>query len=281
MNNELVYNDSYGEAVTDTLTIAKVFDKRHRDVLKSVRTMLESVNATFNDVKTPISQRDNRGAQSFAALYVSESEYKNLNGQMCPMYILNRDAFTMLAMGFVGNKAMQFKMQYISAFNKMEKYIEEQKAQVPASMSAAEMLLKSAQLMVEHEKRMAAIEDRTRTIEKTTIELQEKEHELHNKMEEMEREREDNAEQLNGMELSKVNAPEATMRDRIRLAVDRYCKANNVGYKDFYDRLWHDIYHIDHIRVDKGACGSKLEACEKRGIIDIVWNRVSAIIRGR
>jgi len=36
---------------------------------------------------------------------------------------MNRDGFTLLAMGFTGNKAMEFKIDYIGAFNKMEKQI--------------------------------------------------------------------------------------------------------------------------------------------------------------
>lgn len=33
---------------------------------------------------------------------------------------MNRDGFTILAMGFTGKKALQFKLKYIEAFNKME-----------------------------------------------------------------------------------------------------------------------------------------------------------------
>ena len=33
---------------------------------------------------------------------------------------MNRDGFTLLAMGFTGTKALQFKMEFLGAFNKME-----------------------------------------------------------------------------------------------------------------------------------------------------------------
>lgn len=39
------------------------------------------------------------------------------------MYVMNRDGFTLLAMGFTGEKALQFKLDYIEAFNKMEQTI--------------------------------------------------------------------------------------------------------------------------------------------------------------
>ncbi len=36
---------------------------------------------------------------------------------------MNRDGFTILAMGFTGKKALQFKLKYIDAFNQMEEHI--------------------------------------------------------------------------------------------------------------------------------------------------------------
>ena len=50
-----------------------------------------------------------------------KSTYTNeQNGQTYPMYLMNRDGFTLLAMGFTGKKALQFKLAYIDAFNTME-----------------------------------------------------------------------------------------------------------------------------------------------------------------
>lgn len=39
---------------------------------------------------------------------------------MQPMYLMNRDGFSLLAMGFTGAKALEFKLAYINAFNEME-----------------------------------------------------------------------------------------------------------------------------------------------------------------
>ena len=47
------------------------------------------------------------------------------NHQEYKMYYMNKDGFTLLAMGFTGKKAMQFKLDYIQAFNQMEKVIQE------------------------------------------------------------------------------------------------------------------------------------------------------------
>lgn len=41
------------------------------------------------------------------------------------MYLMNRDGFSLLVMGFTGKKALEWKLQYIKAFNQMEKFIRE------------------------------------------------------------------------------------------------------------------------------------------------------------
>ena len=49
-----------------------------------------------------------------------EAEHADKYGRPQPMYLMNRDGFTLLAMGFTGEKALRFKLAYIDAFNKME-----------------------------------------------------------------------------------------------------------------------------------------------------------------
>lgn len=41
------------------------------------------------------------------------------------MYIMNRDGFSLLAMGFTGKKALEWKLKYINAFNEMERQLRE------------------------------------------------------------------------------------------------------------------------------------------------------------
>ena len=71
------------------------------------------------------------------------------------MFIMNRDGFTLLAMGFNGEKALEFKIKYIEAFNKMES---ELKSQQTKQLSAAESLLQSVQLLVAHERQIEILE---------------------------------------------------------------------------------------------------------------------------
>lgn len=96
----LVFNGENGQALTNSLLVAEKFGKNHRDVIRSIKDLLTS-------------------AQNCAHLF-SESEYPDSYGRMQPMFIMNRDGFTLLAMGFTGEKAMAFKLEFLNAFNKME-----------------------------------------------------------------------------------------------------------------------------------------------------------------
>ena len=91
------------QAVTTSLKVAEVFSKNHADVMRSIRNL---------------TQQNCRVGNMFA-----EGTYMNKQGHEQPMYFMNRDGFTLLAMGFTGDKALQFKVKYIEAFNKMEQVI--------------------------------------------------------------------------------------------------------------------------------------------------------------
>lgn len=112
MNDLVIMKDK--QAVTSSLQVAETFEKNHRDVLRAI------VNLEIGSAKLR--------SQMFA-----EGTYTN-RGKEYPMYYMNRDGFTLLAMGFTGDKALQFKLQYIEAFNSMEEQV---KFQVPATLPEA------------------------------------------------------------------------------------------------------------------------------------------------
>ena len=91
-----------GRPSTTSRTVAQYFNKRHDDVLRSIRTLL---NAT---------------PQNFRLRNFSESSYTNEQGKIQPMYIINRDGFMLLVMGYTGKKALAIQLAYIEAFNAME-----------------------------------------------------------------------------------------------------------------------------------------------------------------
>lgn len=89
-----------GQAVTSSIDVSEYFHKRHDDVLKRIRNLDCSTEFT---------------ARNFAA-----SEYTDTSGRKLPCYLITRDGFAFLAMGFTGKRAAAFKEAYISAFNEME-----------------------------------------------------------------------------------------------------------------------------------------------------------------
>ena len=111
MNELVIMKDK--QAVTSSLQVADKFGKNHRDVLRTIDDL--------KDVR--------KFAQMFLETNLPDSYGRNRRG-----YYLNRDGFTLLAMGFTGNKALQFKLQYIDAFNEMEQQV---KFQVPATLPEA------------------------------------------------------------------------------------------------------------------------------------------------
>lgn len=117
MNNLVIMKDR--QAVTDSLKVAESFEKKHKDVLKAWKNLAAQNCATKN-------------------MFV-ESTYVN-RGKEYPMIYMNRDGFTLLAMGFTGKKALQFKLKYIEAFNKMEAYIREQEAARQLPQTPEELL---------------------------------------------------------------------------------------------------------------------------------------------
>lgn len=105
---DLVFTEN-GQVVTSSLEVARCFVKQHKHVLDTIDEKIQSAeNPTcFNGM-------------------LSVGNYKDSRGRFQRMYLLNRDGFVFIAMGFTGKKADEFKLKYIEAFNKMEQQIKEQ-----------------------------------------------------------------------------------------------------------------------------------------------------------
>ena len=133
---DLVFRGQNDQVLTTSLKVAEVFEKEHKHVLDAVRKLFTAENSAVKQM-------------------FQESTYLNERNQSQPMFVMNRDGFTLLAMGFNGKKALDFKIAYIDAFNAMEA---ELKSQQTKQLSAAESLLQSVQLLVAHERQLAIIE---------------------------------------------------------------------------------------------------------------------------
>lgn len=110
--NELIpmITERDGIPVTTSRAVAEQFGKAHKNVIRDIETLIsqlkiEPANAVFAE-------------QNFLQI-----EQADAQGKPRPAYLLTRDGFTLLAMGFTGAKAMQFKIAYINAFDRMESLI--------------------------------------------------------------------------------------------------------------------------------------------------------------
>lgn len=93
------------QVVTTSLALAEVFEKKHQHVLRDIDALKDVSN--------------------FGQMFF-ESNEPDSYGRNRRIYFMNRDGFTLIAMGYTGSKAMEFKLKYIEAFNQMEKKIKEE-----------------------------------------------------------------------------------------------------------------------------------------------------------
>ena len=112
---ELIPKDNYGvfadtndTARVDSIYVAQFFEKEHKNVLRDIARMTDSNSGL---------------SEEFTELNFELSYYKDITGRKLPCYMMTRDGFTILVMGYTGQKAMRFKELYIRRFNEMEQFI--------------------------------------------------------------------------------------------------------------------------------------------------------------
>lgn len=137
MMNDIVFQGSGGQPLTNSVLVAEKFGKKHCNVIRSIENLLVANS-------------------KMSSLFVSTT-YIDEQGKDRPMYVMNRDGFTLLAMGFTGKKALQFKLDYIDAFNKMEQTIKQPQA-LPSSidLSILKQLVEATQVMTAQINQMQA-----------------------------------------------------------------------------------------------------------------------------
>lgn len=109
MNNVIIINGQNvefevinSEIFTTSLNVASVFEKQHKHILAQIREFPKD---------------------SFTEPNFRLSEYMDVTGRILPCYNLTKDGFCLLVMGFTGEKAYKFKVEFIKAFNRMQNLI--------------------------------------------------------------------------------------------------------------------------------------------------------------
>lgn len=131
---DIILSTQNGEPVASSRQIAESFGKEHKDVLRAI---------------------ENIRAQNCALTSMFfETTYTAGTGKAYPMYLMNRDGFTLLAMGFTGKAALEWKLKYIQAFNAMEKQLAQRQQLSRAELMAQALIAAHDEL--EHKDRQIA-----------------------------------------------------------------------------------------------------------------------------
>ena len=156
MEKELVFRNESGVAVTTSYLVAETFGKKHKNVLQDIDKL--ECSETFRGLNFQLSFKIrellNGGSK--------EERYFNIT----------KDGFTILAMGYTGKKAMEFKEKYIAAFNKMANQLilaNQQQTQLAQQFLSACEKLESMNSRLEFmEKRTKAIDNQYSPLKKPT-----------------------------------------------------------------------------------------------------------------
>jgi Rha family phage regulatory protein len=101
---EIIIHNS--RAVTTSIAVANYFQKRHDNVIDKIRAVMADCDPAYHLLNFKEVVREVPGGDGAM--------------RKMPMFELTRDAFVLIVMGFTGKKALQWKIDYINAFNKME-----------------------------------------------------------------------------------------------------------------------------------------------------------------
>ncbi|WP_017470654.1 Rha family transcriptional regulator [Amphibacillus jilinensis] len=138
--NELVFikND---QVVTDSVTVARVFEKRHDSVLRDIRNL--------------------ECTDEFHLHNFVEIDYLDDGNRKYKKFLIKRDGLSFLIFGYTGKKSAEYKEMYIKAFNQMEEELKQ-----PKLLTEREQLVAAMQLSIESDKRIDKVEGQVNKLAK-------------------------------------------------------------------------------------------------------------------
>lgn len=126
-----------GRAVTDSLTIASTFGKRHDAVMRDIRDILEKLMMEVPN-KPELTEKN----REFALHNFVETPYVNeSNHQTYQKFVMTEESFNIVVMGFTGIDAMTYKVAYVNEFKRMKHELNKPQLNLPQTMPEALRLL--------------------------------------------------------------------------------------------------------------------------------------------
>lgn len=124
-----------------SIDVAEHFGKKHSHILRDIRSKLTNPNlGSLN--------------------YFIETKYEDKKGELRPGYLMTRDGFCFLVMGFNGKKAEDWKIKYIKAFNKLEKEIKNRSSILKVPQNPIEALELYFEVAKQHDTQIKKIESK-------------------------------------------------------------------------------------------------------------------------
>lgn len=112
-----------GVMVVSSREVAENFGKNHKEVLRAIEGKMK-VSAKLRSPQ-----------------YFIENTYVDKSNRQSKEFLMTRDGFSFLVMGFTGSKADEWKLKYIEAFNKMEEHVKNNPKALPSNFKEALQLL--------------------------------------------------------------------------------------------------------------------------------------------
>lgn len=222
-----IVNVQSGKVLTSSLIVAEAFGKRHSDVLRKIERALEAESTRET------TQRN-----------FTFSTYEDSTGRKLPCYLLTRDAFSFLTMGFTGEKADQWKWNFLEAFNAMERAIMEERKplqHVPSSTDPFLAMLEGVKTIYIQQQEMGkALQDQNQRLAA------------------IEQERALSKEAV--LSLPAPDAPEATNQEQCLVAFRELQIACGMDFQELWRSIYTEFEARAHVRISAhvGAKESKL-----------------------
>ena len=97
---EIILQNKNGKILASSRDVAERFGKRNSEVNRTIKNLMVQ-NCTVKNM-------------------FEQTTYMSTRGREENEYLMNRDGFSLLVMGFTGQDALEWKLKYIEAFNTME-----------------------------------------------------------------------------------------------------------------------------------------------------------------
>lgn len=141
MDELIKITEKEGQLVVTSRQVASDFEKEHNDTKKRIRELIKDMGEKSHN-------------------YFITSAYKDSMNRHQEEFLLTRDGFSLLVMGFTGSKALQWKLKYIEAFNKMETKLKEVK-----KLSPMEMMELQFKALKEQKEKIVQVENKVDKLE--------------------------------------------------------------------------------------------------------------------